>query len=364
MKALEKDRNRRYDTASSFAGDVQRYLHDEPVEACPPSAVYRLRKFARRNKVLLTTATTFACGVLLAVAGLVVSTVLVWRANTGLSDAFERERQNSYFQRVSLAEREWSTNKLTRVEELLDGCPADLRDWEWHYVKRLRLQGLSPLRHPTAVFSAVFSPDGRWIVSASQDGRVTVWNATTGQQLFWFQAHERDIASVALSPDGRRVATASWDGTVKIWNFDPLHAADKHSLFQTLPGHTDGVQSVAFSPDNQHLASGGRDKTVRVWEVATASQIWSSRAHAKDVTCVTYSPDGQWIASASNDKSVKIWDAATGREKPSLTRHGAAVWSVSFSSDGRWLAAAGEDLNRVQLIPQHGFQAASVSVSG
>src|SRR5436305_3081817 len=50
MKALEKDRNRRYDTASSFAADVQRYLQDEPVLACPPSAVYRFRKFARRNK--------------------------------------------------------------------------------------------------------------------------------------------------------------------------------------------------------------------------------------------------------------------------------------------------------------------------
>jgi hypothetical protein len=49
MKALEKDRNRRYETAGAFARDVQRYLHDEPVLACPPSAWYRVRKFARRN---------------------------------------------------------------------------------------------------------------------------------------------------------------------------------------------------------------------------------------------------------------------------------------------------------------------------
>src|SRR5262249_51693764 len=158
----------------------------------------------------------------------------------------------------------------------LDGCPADLRSWEWHYVKRLRLQGLSPLRHPTAaVFSAVFSPDGRWIVSASQAGKVTVWDATTGQQRSWFQAHEQHIHNVAFSPDGRRLATASSDGTVKVWDFDPQRAADKHSLLHSLPGHRDGVQSVAFSPDNQHLASAGHDKTVRVWEVATASQIWS-----------------------------------------------------------------------------------------
>src|SRR5207253_7562639 len=60
MKALEKDRNRRYETASSFAADVQRYLHDEPVTACPPSAWYRFRKLARRNKAAL------------AIAGLVV----------------------------------------------------------------------------------------------------------------------------------------------------------------------------------------------------------------------------------------------------------------------------------------------------
>jgi serine/threonine protein kinase/Flp pilus assembly protein TadD len=50
MKSLEKDRNRRYETASAFAGDVQRYLHDEPVLACPPSAAYRVRKYARRHK--------------------------------------------------------------------------------------------------------------------------------------------------------------------------------------------------------------------------------------------------------------------------------------------------------------------------
>src|SRR6478752_795797 len=58
MKCLEKDRNRRYETANGFAMDVQRYLADEPVRACPPTALYRCRKFARRNKVALATATT------------------------------------------------------------------------------------------------------------------------------------------------------------------------------------------------------------------------------------------------------------------------------------------------------------------
>src|SRR5262249_55557610 len=107
MKALEKDRNRRYDTASSFAADVQHYLHDEPVQACPPSRVYRLRKFARRNRAALMTASAFAVAVLLAVAGLAASTTFVWRANREL-------RQNLYYQNIALAEREWSAGNPGR----------------------------------------------------------------------------------------------------------------------------------------------------------------------------------------------------------------------------------------------------------
>ena len=74
MKALEKDRNRRYESASAFAADVERYLNDEPVEACPPSAGYRLRKFARRNRRPLVTAGVIAMAL---VAATVVST---WQA--------------------------------------------------------------------------------------------------------------------------------------------------------------------------------------------------------------------------------------------------------------------------------------------
>jgi tetratricopeptide (TPR) repeat protein len=79
MKALEKDRNRRYESASAFAADVQRYLHDEPVQACPPSAWYRFRKFARRNKAALVIASVVVLAGLLAVTGLIVNNWLVTR---------------------------------------------------------------------------------------------------------------------------------------------------------------------------------------------------------------------------------------------------------------------------------------------
>src|ERR1700720_439035 len=90
MKTLEKDRNRRYETASAFAGDVQRYLNDEPVQACPPSAWYRFRKLARRNRRAVVTAAIVALGLLLAIGGL-VSAVLVQAASTAEVKAQQRE---------------------------------------------------------------------------------------------------------------------------------------------------------------------------------------------------------------------------------------------------------------------------------
>src|SRR5262249_34342602 len=103
MKALEKDRNRRDETASGFAVDIQRYLADEPVSACPPSAAYRFRKFARRNKGTLTTAVLLAT---MLVAGTVVSSwqaVVAKRERARAEANFQKARQavDDYFNIVS-----------------------------------------------------------------------------------------------------------------------------------------------------------------------------------------------------------------------------------------------------------------------
>src|SRR6516165_5151953 len=86
MNALEKDRNRRYETASAFAADVQRYLADEPVLACPPSAWYRLRKFTRRNKGRLA----IVAGAVLALT--VMASSIGWAVRDRLARAEESER--------------------------------------------------------------------------------------------------------------------------------------------------------------------------------------------------------------------------------------------------------------------------------
>jgi non-specific serine/threonine protein kinase/serine/threonine-protein kinase len=113
MKALEKDRNRRYDTASGLARDIERYLNDEPVEACPPSALYRLRKLARRYKTTLATVSAFAAVLLVAT---VISIVLAVRA-------MDAERQARAEQHNALAERD--AKEIARQEAVAQKQRAD-----------------------------------------------------------------------------------------------------------------------------------------------------------------------------------------------------------------------------------------------
>jgi WD40 repeat protein/serine/threonine protein kinase len=390
MKALEKDRNRRYETASSFAADVQRYLHDEPVQACPPSAAYRFRKFALRNKAVLTTICVVGLAVCLAVLGLASSTVLAWQANQRVGKALEHERQTLYFQRIALADREWSANNFRGAEQQLDACPEDLRGWEWRYLKRRRLRSVPPLGHPSAALTAVFSPDGQWIISGSQDGKVRIWNWRTGQMHYEFEAHERHVRSIALSADGRCLATGSWDGTAAVWSWETtcgegaprlLHhrikgrinhvalnpdatrlalAGDENCIVRLwdvvrgeelpmLQGHTGRVQSVVFSPDGQYLASASSDATVRIWDMRTAEVRHVLSGHSNAVMSVRFSADGQVLASCSAntltkaDGEIKVWQVSNGDEIQTLRGHTGPIMDVAFSPDGSRLASTGMD---------------------
>jgi eukaryotic-like serine/threonine-protein kinase len=350
LKALEKDRARRYETAAALAEDVCRFLADEPVQACPPSAGYRVRKFVRRNKAGVLTAAGVLLGTLLAAAGalavqaagtarVVAEQKQTQAANDRLTSALEREQQTLYFQRIALAARELDAKNVGRAEELLEECPAQLRDWEWHYLKHRRHREPVTIRGKGWATAAAFSPDGKYLACVSVGqlvGEVKVWDVRAGVHHRTVAAHLGPIGGVAFSPDGRRLATAGWDKKVKLWDVatgEPVHEWSDHTGY---------VSCVAFSKDGKWLASGGGDNTVRVWDAQSFQHHRTLSGHSGGLYEVAFG-NGGTLASTSSDETVRVWDAGTGRELHVLKGHAGPILAVAFSRDGKQLASGGFD---------------------
>jgi WD40 repeat protein len=345
MRALEKDRNRRYESASAFAADVRRYLHDEPVLACPPSASYRFRKFALRHKAAVAMTAVVAAALLVVVVGVAVSAVLVWQAKGEVQHALARERQTAYFQRIALAERELAASRAARAEELLDQCPPELHGWEWHLLKRqIHEEPLVLTGHTMGVPGVAFSPNGQVLASSCWDSQVRLWDPITGKLLRALPDQpvkssrevRRAFEGVAFSPNGQFLAVARWDGMVFVWDLAANHQ-------RVLKGHAGGRATwVVFSPDNRHLASASLDKTVIIWDLKCEDKMVLT-GHSDGVSNLAYSPDGERLATASADRTVRVWDVRTGQTVLTLTDHGSGVLAVAFSRDGGYLASGGRD---------------------
>jgi WD40 repeat protein len=191
--------------------------------------------------------------------------------------------------------------------------------------------------HTGSVTGCAVSLDGRFIVSASDDSTLKVWDAATGADLHTLRGHTSTVEDCAVSPDGRFIVSASWDDTLKVWDA----ATGIESL--SLTGHTDSVNDCAVSPDGRFIVSASDDSTLKVWDAATGADLHTLTGHTGLVYGCAVSPDGRFIVSASDDTTLKVWDAATGAERLSLSGHISAVIGCAVGPDGRFIVSCSYD---------------------
>jgi len=216
---------------------------------------------------------------------------------------------------------------------------------------RLILRG-----HTDKVTDAVYSPDGKLVLSTSEDGTARVWASGSGQALHVLGGHAGPVANAIFSPDGRAISTASADGALRSWDVNSGDSAPGASPVTESPPIAklkDGKEEIRFarfSPDRHVIltVSGApntrnQDHVVTLWNATTYRKSATMRGHVEAILDARFRPDGQYVLTASADRTARIWDAKTGNVVRDLNGHTDAVNTARFSRDGRYIVTASRD---------------------
>jgi len=404
MKCLEKDRTRRYETASALAADLKRHLENEPVTARPPSAAYRLQKAWRRNKLAYTAgvAVLLALGAGLTVAAFGWLQALTQRDAAVLARAgeiherkraelaTEETRRRAYVAEISAAFQALDENNLERAIDLLDRQQPkpgeeDLRGFEWRHLWQLCQSDVKDTLPDADAHHPVFSPDGRWL---AYGGKRIVIRELPSQAVV--QTIPNAATTLAFSPDGKLLA-GGHDSQVKLWN------TESWELEQSLPG---ARYPTVFSPDGRWLVTGevrgyrvwNRPEGARTWqkgdfcagELERHQYLWQSKHgvafspdgrllvtagheggyeagqfRVRDFPSLTprqnfspqllelasavFTPDGKHLLIGDQIGNLMVWDVAEGRLEETLTEHTGGITGISFARDGRTMATSSRD---------------------
>lgn len=371
-KALEKEPDRRYQSAADFAADIRRFLREQPIAARPASQLYQLRKFARRNRALVTgVATAF-------IALLIGAGIAVQQAVSATAAAAEARRQ-AYRASLAAASSAVRYHEVEDAGHQLDMAPRELRGWEWSHLQSRLDDSLRALHMSFVPMCMAISPDGRMVASCDSGGGIHTWSVPGFAALGTFQltgnVQSRRIAGLSFSPDGRTLRADAWQGsawidleTMTLLARDELAiaprsndgrfgvaltkgsqssvrlietATEREVLHIRLPA--DALPRIAFSPDGEQALLCVPDGTgVSMYQTGSGELVWRrpDLPHALDAA---FSSDGMLVGIAGGSGAAYIVDADSGHDRIVLDGHAGAITAIGFSHDAAVIATASND---------------------
>lgn len=372
MTAIEKDPDRRYQTAHELALDLRRYLDGHPVSAAPPSLRYKILKSYRRHRWASVSAAAAFATLLVFLAVVSALYVRSERARESAQRlATEVERKNAemalakdgaleqkeraelervradiaareadrrrvelekelYFSEMRQAGFAWRERAMERLAGSLEVASPEQRGWEWRLLAS-HIDGsvISRSSHEEAVTAVAVSPGGELIATASDDYTVSVMNAATGDSYHLLRGHRDAVIGADFTGERSMLVTWSRDGTARLWD---AGRGTLERVIHTAEGYTITAGDVSRSA--RTLALAGADGKIRLIPLAGQEPPEVLDAHLGMVHSVSFSPDGASLLSTGVDATAQIWDLRSRARSLLFTRHDAGVIFGSYTGRG------------------------------
>ena len=393
MKALDKDRARRYDTATALVDDLRRHQSGEPVQAASPTWTYRSRKFVRKHRGPVIAAAAVTAALLTGLAG--TSTFAIYAKRQQAIAVTEKNRADAatvreqaraeeaevgeYAANISAAASAIAGQAYAEARERLDAVPQKQRCFEWNFLRQqaaafrfaipdhvdhakasydgkriatdsglfvrlwdshtgtpigaaIKIQPNNPLQ------SMTFTSDER-LVLAFKNGQVQLLNAGDGNPIGEVTDTHSEIARTAVSASGNRLIIFDDKGAVRLWDTQTMSPIGEALV---LAKAVYRGETPTFSPDGRFVATVSQNHEVQIWRSDDGKFLFSP-GRSEWHECFDFTPDSRQFIALTDGQTVQLWDLPTGKRSGDAIRTASPLKYTAFSGDSQRLALCSDD---------------------